>query len=241
MITKYYILSIATALIFLCFLSSCVEVEEDLGSQNCTENCTVIKGRVTTGDGTEPLSGANIKIRWSNVHPPYGGGIIRTKAKSKTDADGDYHIEFKSRADELLGGHYQLILYVGNEYYKPVEGDSYSFCFSCDEEGETKIYNIYAPYKATLVVSAEGIANFSELDRLGFSSTFKYGIDGSEKTGHVRAWYKDSYDKVYRIHIAAQQLVPVQNTLRRNGVLTYSYDTLYCEKGKEYEYVVKID
>lgn len=68
--------------------TGCIKREDDLIGPVC-QVCTVITGRLTTGDGTIPIENATVTANWVNTLYLHGG-TVRKKAVSTTDSKGYY-------------------------------------------------------------------------------------------------------------------------------------------------------
>ncbi|MBD0399991.1 hypothetical protein [Flammeovirga sp. EKP202] len=87
---------------FLLFaMMSCgIQHEDDIISQDCTEGCTVIRGKLLTDNGTLPVGDVDLTLKFESTYLFGGGGVERIKAQTTTDLDGNFYIKFKLRDDE---------------------------------------------------------------------------------------------------------------------------------------------
>src|SRR5258706_17935 len=95
---------------FLTTFFSCIKRENDLISQACSSNCTVVSGQFITNGGKSPLANMPLTLYWRIVQPELGGGINREKATTKTDANGNFRMAFLTRDDELNNGNFLINL-----------------------------------------------------------------------------------------------------------------------------------
>ena len=88
--------------VLLLLLAGCVSQEDDFISKYCPGSCTVIRGRLTTEDGTQPMAGVKVNVYWRSYQGYLQLGYSeRRKAVATTDANGNYELSFLLRDDEL--------------------------------------------------------------------------------------------------------------------------------------------
>jgi len=229
-------LSLTIVLGIFIFLS-CSEEEDDLISQNCEENCTEIVGKIMTDDGSTPISNLKISLVW-NHDPNSGPDIIRTKASTRTDNEGNYSLKFYLRDDELDNGFHRL-------YHDQIENNEF---LGSDLNGINSFFelnrdtlliqNHNIPKKAYLNLSflnldqvQQGnslITEFSYPRPLGFSQS----IDGQ-----VRGWNSES-EQNHLIEIVGNQTIELKIYRTINGVSTTEIETLFFDAGTTSDYII---
>jgi hypothetical protein len=73
----------------------------------CQSHCTTISGRFTTDNRTAPIAGLPIQMEWVK-HKGLLSADVRIKAKTKTDAQGNYRLNFYVKDDELQDGVFKI-------------------------------------------------------------------------------------------------------------------------------------
>lgn len=194
-------------LFFLCTINlvSCEKEEDDFLSKD-TENSTVISGTVHTKDEL-PLSGVNIKIDY------YEGAwlqysLLRHKAITKTDKNGNYKLEFYVRDDELqrdenLYKYFNIVVNMNNldpkQYILPNDMTSImispdppiakpatneapiiSYHFSV-ERNKTYTQDFYIPQKRYVQITLKGFTPKQNNAYFEVHSFFPWGEESDEK------------------------------------------------------------
>jgi len=109
-------------LAFLCGLTACDLDKNDYISKYCPGSCTVIKGRITDGNG-QPVAGTILRIKWHNdgyLQPAY----TTQKATTTTDRNGNYELRFLLRDSEQEKGYYQIEAGAGLDAHLGCKADS---------------------------------------------------------------------------------------------------------------------
>ena len=81
-------------------LGSCTKRDNSRLNVACTDSCTTVMGRITTGNN-EPVADLHLEVYWEDK-PPSGLGTttIRKLAAGETDNGGNYSFTFRISADD---------------------------------------------------------------------------------------------------------------------------------------------
>ena len=93
---KYLLVVVLMALL----LGSCTKRDNSRLNVACTDSCTTVMGRITTGNN-ESAADVYLEVYWED-RPPSGLGVttIRKLASGKTDNGGNYSFTFRLSADD---------------------------------------------------------------------------------------------------------------------------------------------
>ena len=222
-------------LILLFQLEACIEDENDLNSQNCNDRCATLNGIITTGEGLEPLKNAELEVIWKNT-VYLGGGIIRTKAKTRTDETGYYELNFRVREDELEKAYFIVKIYINQNYLSCGNEVEYHDFAIAELQNDTVITTNYGiPYKATLKVNSTGASEMADNDYFSLTTTSPAGINFESGCGTVVNWTNETPNQEYSIDVAAEQPVIVRVGIRKGTQHFNKTDTLYIKKGEQLE------
>lgn len=95
----------------LLVVASCKEKLED-----CPGQCTTLAGHLVTS-GNQPLAGATVTAAWHNGYGFAGYAPARTKARTTTDAQGNYQLSFYVKDDELRDDYVDVAYGVNMDRY----------------------------------------------------------------------------------------------------------------------------
>ena len=218
------------------FFIRCSKEENDLISQNCETNCTEIVGKIMTDNGTVPISNLKLTVKWDNI-PYLGSGIIRTKATTRTDSQGNFYLKFLIRDDELEDGGFRLI-------YGPLDKNKY---LRTDLNGislfqitrdTTLILNHNVPKKAFLNLS---LLNLDQVQQgNSFTTEFSYPRPfgySQNIDGQVRGWNSES-EKNSLIEIAGNHPIELKIYRTENGVQTTEIENIFFNAGTTTDYII---
>lgn len=238
--SKFKFLLLIFIKVHLLTLTSCVEDENDLKSQNCDDSCVTLNGLISTGNGSEPLDGASLEVIWDNAGAY--GGTNRLKARSETNENGFYEIGFELREDELEEGFFRIQIAVPDPYLQHCfDRGYYEFAVS-DLTNDTIVTTNYGiPLKTTLLVRATGAANMGENDRfsVGITSPFGIGFSSGCGSGNLISWTNDTPEQTFSLDVAAEQPVTIRINITKDGQRTIKTDTLYFDVGKTAEFTAE--
>lgn len=228
-------LSFGILLGILIFIS-CSKEEDDLISQNCDTNCTEIMGKIMTDNGTVPIPNLKLTVKWDNV-PPYGAGIIRTKAITRTDSQGNFYLKFLIRDDELLDGGYTLS-YEKLDKNKYLRTEYNGIYLSQITRNTSLTVNHNVPKKALLNLT---LLNLDQVQQgNSFTTEFSYprpaGFSNSID-GDIRGWNNESKQN-HLLEVAGNQPINLKIYRTINGVRTAEIKNIFFEAGKTSDYTV---
>ncbi len=208
----------------------CSKEEDDLISQNCETDCTEIIGRLMTDNGTVPISDIELTVKYNN-RSGLSGGIIRTKAMTRTDAEGNFRLRFFIRNDELNDSDSSFFIeYEINENeYLTGGSDDFNLPGISRDTILNVAYNL--PRKAFINLSLLNLENVQPPD--WFATTFVYeqtvGFD-RPIDGHHFGWSSAS-EQNNLIEVAGNQSIEMSIIRRVNDVTTTEIETLFLEAG----------
>jgi hypothetical protein len=223
---RYYA---ALNLASLLALTSC-EKEEVL--PECQGSCTTITGRLLTGQPQVGIAGAEVTVKWVT-----SSGLwvkVKPKARTTTDAQGNYRISFYIEDAELTNGYFSVYYSVDkNRYYTIGEDQDAFYRLKRDTVLAATPYVI--PRKAFVQLA---ISNQSQLvaDKGYFSSgintcyghntRFSRAIMGG---GPVISWGGLPYENP--LPVAGDQSILLTSFKTKNGVTTRTTDSLFIPAG----------
>ncbi|WP_419211949.1 hypothetical protein ACNR9Q_14535 [Maribacter sp. X9] len=224
------------ALLMILGIFSCAKKEDDLvSSEDCQIDCIEIVGKIMTDNGTVPISDLDLTLQWDNSY--FGSGIIRTKAKTRTNSDGRFYFNFKIRNDELLDGRFYIVFKLAEEVY--LEANLSGIDLDQIARDTTLIINHNIPRIAYLNLTALNLNEIKQLDY--FSAQFDYQVPNGYSqniNGQIRSWNYESNNNNNLIQVSGNQPIIVSIYRRKNDVLTVEYDTLLIDVGKTVNYTI---
>jgi hypothetical protein len=217
--------------LLVCWLSGCIIEEDDYISKYCPGSCTEIKGRIRTGIGRQAMPGVQLVATWYNLYPLTGGGIVRKKAVTKTDAQGNYTLRFLLRDDELENGYIEI--------HYGVDKDKYLDC----RAGKTihpgflkrdTTYNLdfYFPKIAYLSLELTNAKDMAPTDLFFSTITYPAGSSPENTCGQALSWH-GAAGKSQTVPVAAEDKIVVVNSRFKNGIQVVDSDTLNLMPGEQ--------
>lgn len=222
-----YLLPLSAAL--LLSLSAC-EKEEPI--ETCTGSCTVLTGRLLTANGTAPIANVPLTVRWTtDVY------TSRQKAEGTTNAQGEYKLSFYIKDDELADGYFTVEYTVDKNRYYDL-GASFSYL---ELPRDTVVVQDYLiPRKAYLKLA---ITNPGAVPPYSYWTTFSspYGtmpapLASGRGGGPAVSWPLNGLPNP--LEVPGDQPMIATHAKLRNGVNTFSYDTLTVPAGTTRDYIV---
>ncbi|RAV99891.1 hypothetical protein [Pseudochryseolinea flava] len=208
--------------------SGCIDEQNDLNSQRCSNECILIQGRLTTAGGVEAIPNVDLKIQWVNVAME-GGGVIRAKAKSRTNTNGAFSVQFAQREDERREGYYELIYYVNEKIFHVGNGDR-SFALWDVVPDSVFYYDFQIARLAYAVVTITNRQDIKGDDYMNINLSTTMGLDGMNTftTGGDQSFFTS--DK--RWTVGGDQPVELIITRKKDGVVSEERKTINVPSGQ---------
>ncbi len=218
-------------------LTSCIP--QEVIPANCTGACTTLTGRLTTANNQQGIGGATVLVKWI-----YGSAYqpkAKTKAKTATDAAGNYQISFFIEDAELTDGFFEVFYLVDKSDYYTIGENGVAF-YHLTRDTVVQVANYVIPRKAYVRLSitnqAQLIADkgqyLSDFNTCyGLNNVFSRGIQGG---GSAINW--DGLPSENPLAVAGDQPVLVKSYKTKNGVQTFSTDSLFIPAGTTQTYTV---
>ncbi len=190
-------------LIFLAFISlagSCERRESDVIAMKVPGDA-VIKGRITTANGTKPAPNLTVTVFWEY------DGIVREKTNVKTDANGNYSINLLVRPEEAKNGQFSVCFVDawkrGYLYQPGPDPEDTAFKRFFLERNETKIIDFNLPQPATLQLSLD--------NSIIYNPNYYYQlIDNNLNYQFAQFWYyPDNAPNVYEL----ERIIPADTPI----------------------------
>lgn len=214
-------------------LSNCIQEEDDL-DQNCIAHCAQVKGTLRTDNGNWGLADIPLTIKWNHIKY-LSGGIIRTKGRTATDANGDFAFKFSMREDELLAGYFTVEYDIDTAKYLTFGQNSFMLD---DVKPDTIIAVDYLiPAKAFLNCTLLNLDKMAPTDYFASEFNSPMGYDGQCCSGSVITWTQ-AFSGKFKVTVAGDQPIYIKTYKRVNSVSTVTYDTLSVPRGKTQPYIV---
>jgi len=221
------------SLLFTCFLlSGCGGDSDDYISKYCPGSCTVIKGRLTTANGTKPLAHVSMAVNWQS-EGYLSGGSTHKKAIAETDDDGNYELRFLIRDDELIDGYFIVEPALNISKYVYCHSDVLNLDFYNLKRDTTYVANYGVPEKAYITFKLNNPDALQTGDELTTSYTYSFGEDGQEMCYNDIKWhigYKNNYS--VNVEVAADQPLLLEQVKLNNGVETTEQNTVQLDAGE---------
>ena len=204
--------------------TSCTEKEELL--ETCSSSCTTVTGRLVTANGSAPIAGATVTLKWH-----YGQGMnLGSKAKTRTttDANGKYQVSFYINDNELAEGFFSVKYDVDKSRYYTIGEPGVAFPH-LKRDTLVTVPNYIIPRKAFVRLAVtnpqqipSGGVFMSDFNTCyGTNNTFGPSIQGG---GAVVNW--QNLPSENPLPVAGDQPIIIRSYKTQNGVTTQSSDTL---------------
>lgn len=214
-------------LAFLFFGVDCNKNKQDVSIANCTNNCTIIQGKVTDAISGNPLKNAAISIVWKSFGFPFGS--TTDIGTVQTDDYGKYIIKFNYSKDNLSG--------VNDHYEITANKDGYIY----DKNSQHSIQNIYQ--SDSLKADVPFQLNFSMFPSATLSLTTKrinnikldyYSIDYSFTNYKISRFYGDTAlnDGTYTLNVCGNKYTVFNVSKKQNGITSSFSDSVFCKSGQ---------
>lgn len=213
--------------------------EKQESEEVCQNSCTTVTGRLVTANGQQPIPGANVVAKWMNI---YGLSVsAKGKAYCKTDDDGNYTLSFYVNDNELLDGYFQIFYSVDNNRYYTI-GEPSVGLYDVKRDTAFHLDNFVIPRKAYVnliitnqdqLIADRGQFTSSFNSCYGFNSVFNRNIQGG---GAGISW--NGLPTANPMPISGDQPILVRSYKTKNGVQTFSTDSLFIPAGTTQNYTV---
>lgn len=221
--------------------TSCTKQEELL--EKCSGSCTTITGRLITANGKEPIVGANVTLKW--MYGTLNSPKAMVKARVKTDANGKYTISFFIKDSELTDGFFEVFFPVDrNRYYVlsvPHDDDGIAF-YTLKRDTVVQANDYLIPRKAYVRLAitnpSQIAANAGQFSSdfnscYGFNTVFSREIQGGGAAITWPGWADEP-----PLSIPGDQPIIVRHYKVKNGVRTFSNDSIFVAAGTTQNYTV---
>lgn len=225
-------------LLHLIVLAGCKQTQEDYISKYCPGSCTIIKGQLTTDNGTTPLPGVQLLAQW-RVEGTLGiGGMVRKKAVTTTDADGNYELRLLLRDDELNDGtnrrgYFTVDAHINTNQYLTCYLDNNLQYFYKLTRDTTITLDYTLPQKAFIEIEASNLQNLGPGDSFITQAFFKAGEKGDDSCSQAISWNSLASNQATTIAVAANQQVVLRTTKRVNQADIISEQTVTLQPGQQ--------
>ncbi|NEM97123.1 hypothetical protein [Pontibacter burrus] len=219
--------------LLLLLLSSCHTQTDDFISKHCPGSCTVIKGKLTTDDRSTPLAGVKLEVNW--VTRDIFSSLLRRKAITTTDANGNFELRFLLREDELVrdynNGVFVVNAQIDQSKYLGCRFYEHLLTYDKLSRDTTIIVNYNLPHRASLYLQALNTSAMSTGDAMLVSAIFDYGEAGPAPNC-IPTVSMDIRNTEAAILVAANQDVIIRTVRRKNGVETTTNEVVRLTPGQ---------
>jgi hypothetical protein len=223
-------------ILLLFLVTSCFRVEDDIISKNCPGSCTIITGKITTGNGSVPFKKLSLSLE-CRPNPRQFGGLIRRKATARTDAQGFYTLKFLVRDDEIAEGHYQVNGEFDTDVYLNFNKEDKLFSFYNLKRDTTIEMNYWLPKKAFIEMKLANPEDIKSGDTFYSVMGSKLGVDGAQYYSNYVNWTNPPTSSV--LEVAAEQPIFVEHWKLKNNVRITERDTLQLKAGEKVIYTTR--
>lgn len=231
--TKYLL-----PVLLLLLLGGCISHEDDFISKYCPGSCTVIKGRLTTDNGSQPLAGVKLNVYWRSDAVGFKLGYEeRRKAVAITDANGNYELRFLLRDDELNAlsnfenGYIILVPVLEKDQYF-ICGEAANIYREHDLKRDTTITLDYTmPKSAFLELTPQNLNEMQAGDSFRAGVKIMTGRGNSESCDTGVIWSSASSGGAV-FEIPASYPIPLHITKIKNGTTTETVQTFNLKPGE---------
>lgn len=208
--------------------------------EDCPGQCTLLTGRLLTS-GLQPLAAVLVTAKW---YPGGSFAVPRTKARTTTDANGNYQVSLYVQDDELHDGYFQLTYEVNKgRYYALGNTDSPDTGGAGLKRDTTyRLLPLLIPRKAFVKLTVPNPNQIQQYFSVAFPSAqlhtltaTKHSIGGGASVGIPRQ--NDPFTTL--VEIAGDQTVYVRATRSLNYVYTSTVDSLVVPAGTTRELTVR--
>jgi hypothetical protein len=215
-VLKFVLVLTAMYAAMVLFSGCGVDYQDDLRSQHCSSSCVTLQGRFTTAGGTVPIDNAEIKIRWIKSGGELGGGIIRDKARTTTNANGAYGITFTPREDETEG-YYELLYGLDKNTYL-IENEDHSFYIHEFTVDSVYHLNYQIPLRAQVIIEINNPEAINTDDYFFITMQTPMGQEGESFFGTGGDWSYIQTTPGRKWTVGGDQPVTISLSRKKDGV-----------------------
>ena len=201
---------------------------------DCPGQCTFLTGQLLTS-GLQPLAGVTVTAKWHN-----GGGFAsgyaapRTKARTTTDASGNYQVRFYVQDDELHAGYFDLTYEVDKDRYYALYNTDSPDATDLKRDTTYRLSPFLLPRKAFVQLTVPNPSQIQEYFSVEFRSAARHTLRATKQTlggGAVIGIPKQNGPFTTLVELAGDQTVYLRATRSHNYVYTSTVDSLVVPAG----------
>ncbi|NVO32991.1 MULTISPECIES: carboxypeptidase-like regulatory domain-containing protein [Hymenobacter] len=204
--------------------------------EDCLGSCTTVTGRLVTSDGQQALPNTTVEAEW-HYGAPFPQG--KTKARTTSDANGNYRLTFFVKDEELAEGFF-VINYLANKQDFYVIGEPSQAIHKIKRDTTYRLSDYLIPRKAFVRLS---ITNPAAVSTNYFASSFNnsYGTSiafnpQSLGGGSLISWAGLPLENP--LPIAGDLPIIVRSFKDKNGITERTIDSLFIPAGTTANYTV---
>lgn len=194
--------------------------------ESCPGQCTIVTSRLLTS-GQQPLAGVAVTAVWK----PLYGYSSRDKARTTTDANGNFQLSFYLKDNELLDGYVYVLYEVDKNRYYNVDNTDALPTLRRDTTYQLPPYLI--PRKATVQVTVPNPDQIKDYFAVDFTSAYGHTLVTTQGlgAGPVVTIPKQSTPYTTTVEVAADKKLYMQVARGVNGITTRTLDSLVVPAG----------
>jgi hypothetical protein len=212
--------------------------------EDCPGQCTVLTGHLVTS-GSQPLEGATVTAAWHNGLGFAGYAPARTKARTTTDAQGNYQLSFYVKDDELHEGYVDVTYQVDKDRYYALateDGPDTGPTLGLRRDTLYRIPSFLIPRKGFVKLTVANPDQIQEEFAVSFTSAQMRSLVVNKEFsggGPVVGIPKQQTPFTTLLEVAADQKLYVRTTRRLGTVYTRTLDSLQVAAGNTRELTIR--
>lgn len=228
---RYYLaLSTVISLATGCFRKEKIE--------SCPGRCTVVSGRLLTSN-QQVLPNTSVSVRWILRGGVLGGGEVRTRGRTTTDANGNFRFSFYVQDDELHDGYFSVDYEADkNQYYVLGDGDA---LFDIKRDTTYQLPPYLIPRKAAVKLTVPNPNQVQGYFAVDFASAYGRTLTTKKGAGGGPVFSIPQQNNPYTntAEVAGDQKLYMQITRNTNGTSTRTLDSLVIPAGTTRAIIVR--
>lgn len=222
-------------ILILLYFFSITGCQKKFTDNSCGVLCDALSGKLTTGEGIEPIPNIQIKATWTKT---FQGSVQKLTASTISDDQGNYSLNFRTNPQTLVDGTIDLEIYIGDDYfncYQSIYRDKISY-------KENMEVHYHFPHNAYLVISLEKPQTPKQENNMLSWQAFglQYGRKECIKKSHyTEEDYQSNSNTGWGIFVPANTPFGITSIVKNEIEKTIIRDSFLLEKGDEIHYVVK--